>query len=233
MGEYAYYHGERVKIGTCEDLGYLRADHVPLLSTRDRHDTNVMEALDVFRFRFPWPDEDHMAPGDYDNMDRSVGLHGAKVLDGLDHYSVQFKSTHPDHYLVSLPCPEDSASDFKGFRIARNGFSGSVHIAQQRVWGNRLVLVARCGGCGTAYRLETLEQAESIIEECREKAAREVRDLELQNNREHAAGRPGYDPERNAGAKFWTAIADRIVAGYTNPPEWIAIRPARANTETS
>ncbi len=31
MGEYAIYRGERIKIGTCEDMYYLRPDQVHLV----------------------------------------------------------------------------------------------------------------------------------------------------------------------------------------------------------
>src|SRR5437016_4579142 len=62
MGEYAQYGGQDVKIGTCEDMYYLRYDQRWQVQALDG---NVNPVLDVahLRFRFPWPDEDTIPPG--------------------------------------------------------------------------------------------------------------------------------------------------------------------------
>lgn len=69
MGEYAIYQGRRVKIGTCEDLYYLRLDQVPLVQA-EASSVDPRSCLDVLRFRFPWPDEDGLTP---------LGLHHPSV----------------------------------------------------------------------------------------------------------------------------------------------------------
>ncbi|HXK37027.1 MAG TPA: hypothetical protein VJ553_05605, partial [Candidatus Paceibacterota bacterium] len=64
MGEYAMFGEREIKIGTCEDMYYLRADQVQSVrKTRAGH-TNVSDpdVLKVVRFRFPWPDEDGKEP---------------------------------------------------------------------------------------------------------------------------------------------------------------------------
>jgi hypothetical protein len=55
MGEYATYNGENIKLGTCESMYYLRADQRHLISGY-RFDGGD-------RFRFPFPDEDDIEPG--------------------------------------------------------------------------------------------------------------------------------------------------------------------------
>jgi hypothetical protein len=66
MGEYGTYLGNNIKIGTCEDMYYLRADQRHLVKAAALHD------LTDIRFRFPFPDEDHRQPGDFDDYDRGL-----------------------------------------------------------------------------------------------------------------------------------------------------------------
>lgn len=70
MGEYGYYYGNLVKIGTCENMYYLRYE--------DRHkikkDENSLDpkTTTTLRFRLPFPDEDHIQPGQYHDHDRGI-----------------------------------------------------------------------------------------------------------------------------------------------------------------
>ena len=63
MGEYAYFRGQRIKIGTCEDLLYLRADQAASVSRADT-------PLDWHGYRFRFGTEASInlaqdAPGTY------------------------------------------------------------------------------------------------------------------------------------------------------------------------
>jgi hypothetical protein len=62
-GEYAFYGGRRIKIGTGEEMYLLRAGEVHLLQPDPG--SSVDPARDAARllFRFPWPEEDGTAPG--------------------------------------------------------------------------------------------------------------------------------------------------------------------------
>lgn len=71
MGEYAKRKsdGEQVKIGTCEDMYYLRFE--------DKHLVEPCEGSSFgYRFRLPFPDEDNLRPGDYADHDRTFPLIG-------------------------------------------------------------------------------------------------------------------------------------------------------------
>lgn len=192
MGEYATYNGRDVKIGTCENLYYLRADQASEVSP---------PVTDLgCRFRFPWPDEDARVPGEYDDYDRSYPVWGgAQAPEGLDHYSVQFKADAG--YLVSLPCPEGSGARTPGFStevggltIHRNGFRGAVRLVQQkRLKNGALVPVFECGGCGARYRIETADECAEILE---------------------ALEQPGRDPEDDSRIKYGRKLASRIRAGF-------------------
>lgn len=191
MGEDANYNGQRIKIGTCENMYYLRADQVGLVRPL-RGSVDPVRDRAAIRFRFPWPDEDDVEPGDFEKYERQLGLYGVEPpTTGIDHYSRQFTT---DGYVVSLPCPETPAG--KALGVHRNGNPGPVRIVQQKWLGDKLVLIAECGGCGSKYRLETIEDARPYID-----AVRKLADGCRRTN----------DDSR---AAWYSAIADRIEAGY-------------------
>jgi len=200
MGEYAVSDGLRVKIGTCEDMLYLRADQTGKLAESDV-DFGDRAVLEVVRFRFPWPDEDGNAPGDFDDPFRGLRLWGAEVPEGVEHGLVQFSARNG--YLVSLPCPEDPIhGDSPEYVVHRNGYGGPASLIAQGWRGGRLVGIARCNGCEHAYRLEDgAEEAAAVG--IRSEADREIRTAE-QN---------GPEGNRAIGERLHL-IADRLLAGY-------------------
>lgn len=207
MGEYANFGGRSVKIGTCEDMYYLRYDQRFKVHRKSGNVDPVKDA-EALRFRFPWPDEDTIEPGSgkfHDNgYHRSLCIRGFSAAD-VEHDSVQFVA-HAG-YVMSLPCPESSAftgeaglgpltlNDLKTIRVHRNGFSGAVHLVAQRFRpGIGLVPILRCGGCGTMWREETRERIEEIAVLLRSEG----------DSKE----------QRGSGmAKFYHTIADRVLAG--------------------
>jgi hypothetical protein len=202
MGEFALYRGERIKIGTCEDLYYLRADQAPSVGRQSGNvDPMSPDHRKSIRFRFPWPDEDGTEPGAFDRYDRAVGVPGSEVTvpAGVEHYSIQFSSAHG--YLLSLPCPEGAPGVTPGLstmvgdiKIARNGFGGAVQVVQQAYRNGNLALICQCGGCGARYNLPTFADAEPVIVAFRAEADRRARTGE--------------------SATWYHAVADRIAAGY-------------------
>ena len=195
MGEYGLVSGERVKLGTCEDMYYLRADQVAQVvkvpGSLDPADPEVQAEI---RFRFPWPDEDNVRPGAFDPYERAVGLYGVQPPTGVEHHKVQFTASG---YVVSLPCPESVEAEAGqrygnvGYTVHRNGFAGPVKIVQQAYRGGVLAVICQCGGCGAKYNLPTLAEAEPVIVACRSKA------------------------DKSGNAAWWHKVADRIAAGYS------------------
>lgn len=196
MGEYAKFNGEEIKIGTCEDMYYLRHDQRGKVQALRGNVDPIGDRL-ALRFRFPWPDEDLIEPGSsvfHDNgYYRAIPLHGCD-LSFDEHHTVQF-SAHAG-YLVSLPCPEGPGGlSYGGATIHRNGFAGRVLLVQQKELADgRLVAIVKCGGCDALRRVEDLHEAEAMAVALRKEGDR--RD----------GGRPA----------FWHAIADRLLAGYAN-----------------
>lgn len=233
MGEYARYKGDEVKIGTCEDMYYLRADQRDLV---DGPDADTMrESLGVVRFRFPFPDEDDIEPGHFPDAFRGVRVPGYVLpseLSGDEHHSIQFSA--PMGYLVSLPCPEQFRKpDDSMFtevlvegggtlRVGRNGFSGGgATVVQQAFRGGVLVTLLHCGSCGAVHRLDTIEDAEPVIAAFREEAERQEW-RRLSSDWDEDAGRwegslnYGFEPVHGESAREeMLTIADRIEAGYS------------------
>jgi len=204
MGEYGLVSGERVKLGTCEDMYYLRADQVAQVQ-RDSHSLDVKdpEVQAEIRFRFPWPDEDNVRPGEFETFERAVGLYGVQPPEGVEHHSVQFVAQAG--YLVSLPCPESTNLKPLGITVHRNGFPGPVKIVQQAYREGVLAVICQCGGCGAKYNLPTLAEAEPVIVACRAEAD--------QLAHQHRVGAHRDSPMDGAVA-WWHGVADRIAAGY-------------------
>lgn len=220
MGEYATINatGETVKIGTCESLYYLRFDQRELV-------TPEAGWPDIYRYRFPFPDEDSRAIEDMmsvDRFERGVTVYGVKAPDGVDHYSVQFRN-EAIGYNLCIDCPESHAHgeegfgpiDVNGVKVHRNGFRGAVQIVSQRYLHGKLMTVLRCA-CGAMWRLPTLADAEPVIESFLAQAAREERETEMRCNRERINGREREAAVASAG-RWYKQMAVRVGAGYTDP----------------
>lgn len=193
MGEYGKYQGRQIKLGTCESMYYLRESQRGLIQAESGSvNVNSSDRFEI-RFRFPWPDEDDVAPGAFDPYDRGVPALGFPAAQCCEHYDVQFASSRTG-YLIALPCPEGphARSDI---RVMRNGFQGASVLCQQKILRDgRIVPVLRCGGCGAMWREEDAERIEALMVAFRSEADRWARG----------------DAAR---AAFYHAIADRIAAG--------------------
>jgi hypothetical protein len=200
MGEHALYRGEQIKIGTCEDLYYLRAEQAAAVSALP-NSLDPVANRDLVRFRFPFPDEDGIEPGGFDDYDRGLALDGLTAPAELagDHLLVRFSAANG--YLCSLPCPE--GEPLEGVRFHKNGYGGAVELVQQRYIGDLLVPVLRCKGCGLKWALRTVDDAAPALTALAAMARRE----------EQAAERDGT-PGNSAIAAQYLDIIRRIRAGY-------------------
>jgi hypothetical protein len=205
MGEYA----AQGKMGTCEDFYYLRFDQRHRV-TPDGNSADPVRYVDKIRFRFPWPDEDHIPPCGEEfsknGYQRAIAAHGFQSGPDVEHGSVQFVA-HAG-YVTSLPCPESGrytgpsgvgarrltgSPDDSPINVHRNGFPGAVQLVAQKYRpGIGLVPVLRCGGCGEMWRLEDRGEIEALAVAFRFEGDRRAKD---------------------GGADFFHAIADRILAG--------------------
>lgn len=90
MGEYAkrISDGVEVKIGTCEDMYYLRFEDRDKVRPISGNLDPVQEA-NVLRFRLPFPDEDDIQIGTYKDYRR-----GQVLYRGNDYFSDESKAAH-------------------------------------------------------------------------------------------------------------------------------------------
>jgi hypothetical protein len=186
--ENGMYNGREIKIGTCEDMLYLRPDQIGLVQSATLRD--------LAGIRFPFPDEDTIAPGEFRDADRRFPVWGIEPPVSIDHSLVQFKADAG--ILVSLPCPYSPEGKAGAVRYHFNGYRGPAQVAQQRVWEGVWATVMSCGGCGALWRMPTLADAMPVITALIAEGDR--RDL-----------------ERNNGGRLWNTIALRIHKGYSTP----------------
>ena len=66
-GVYAFYRGQRIKIGTTEAMHSLRASQVHLVQPDPGSSFDPARDTARLLFRFPWPHEDGIEPGGYPN----------------------------------------------------------------------------------------------------------------------------------------------------------------------
>lgn len=192
MGEHAELNGQSIKIGTCEQMYYLRADQVCLIDpVPGSVNPRSAKQAGSIRFRFPFPDEDHIAPGSFEDYDRAFPVYGLEVPEDIDHHFLQFERNYPSSggILLSTTCPRSKEGKVSGFKFAYNGYGGSVGIHSQRLIDGELKLVLRCQDCGALWRVDTLAECDPVLEKLKE-------------------------------TEFGRKIAMRIIDGYTKPNYW-------------
>lgn len=178
MGEYAIRKsdGEEVKIGTCEDMLYLRfEDRDQVTGIRGSVDPNDDEQAGEVRFRLPFPDEDEVLVGEYEDPFRGLRLY--RQTGNHEDFTDESTTEKPGNIqlrheksglLLNAPCyhghklPEAS-KDLKPFW---NGKSWSLELYQLRpvlVDGQLQVFpVVRCRHCELAWRYEWCDVWEFI-----------------------------------------------------------------------
>jgi hypothetical protein len=192
MGEYAIRKSDNteVKIGTCEDMYYLRFEDRSKVQAIPR---NVDPARDVeaaqLRFRLPFPDEDGIEIGQYKDHTRGERLYrpvknalGAIVSyeDFTDPATANDPGTiqlvHKSGLLVNVPCYHgEKLPELGQAKVFWNGKSHSLELYQLRprmVDGVlRVYPVVHCRFCGHAWRYDWSDVLEWIPEPMRQRLA--------------------------------------------------------------
>lgn len=103
MGEYAIRKrdNQRIKIGTCEDMYYLRWDDRAEVFPESGSLNPATEANHL-RFRLPFPDEDGQGPGGGEPF-RSIVLIDFVPSEGMPSGRIQLHHA-PSGVLISIPC---------------------------------------------------------------------------------------------------------------------------------
>jgi len=170
MGEYAIRKsdGQNVKIGTCENMYYLRYEDRDKVRAVSGSVDPVKEAHQL-RFRLPFPDEDDVRIGQYQEYERGQRLYCSRGVgqsgyneDFTDISTVEDPGTiqlhhQPSGLLINVPCyhgiklPEVTAP-MKAFW---NGKGHSFELVWLRPLEDGSVKpVVRCRHCRQAWRYE-------------------------------------------------------------------------------
>lgn len=157
MGEYAIRKSDRqkIKIGTCSNMYYLRWEdrakviHIP--GNLDAQDTECLF------WRLPYPDEDHLRPGDYTDAFRGVRLY-KKVGDyyrdleipAMEPGTIQLR--HDSGLLVNVPCYHGAKlPEAEGIRFFWNGKSHHYELCFIKNINDKLYPVIKCQHCGEMW----------------------------------------------------------------------------------
>jgi hypothetical protein len=215
MGEYVKHskHGE-IKIGTCENLYCTRFEQMKndlsLLSKLEGNDypDSYVENNSGYRFRFPFPDEDEINMGSYQDSDKHLTVMVPRKfwdqVSGENHERkcLSFSDNGSHNINVMVPCPyspefktaHSSFNQTNGF-FPSSGYSiesyGLVGIVQQKFVDNELQVVLVCPYCGIRYRVD------------RSGAAFLVRSIRMFHYRKD-----------DGNYSFWRKVCERIIKGY-------------------
>jgi hypothetical protein len=173
MGEYArrVSDGSGVKIGTCEEMLYLRfSDRSKVSVIPGNVDVNDDLIVGHLLFRLPFPDENNVKPGDYEKPFRRYRLYRKDANGGTSDYTMPelleqrpgiMQVTHPSGLLLNVPCYHgmrlpDVSEPMQAFW---NGKSWSLELAMIRCTqesDGKLILhpVVGCRWCRGMWRTQ-------------------------------------------------------------------------------
>jgi hypothetical protein len=200
MGEYIEVGGQMVKIGTCEDLYYIRFDDLREVVKTAKQIGGNLEPVDYlkpehgFRYRFPFPDEDNLGAFNYDDYDKGLLIFlspelAPELIANLptwEHYTIAHPCNYHGtcHVNIMTTCP---LCDEPPKNMTEP--SKAVVISQQKQADGELWVVIACPYCGAKVRIDrlgALELASCVL----------------------AMGK-----DENS-SKYWREVARRVMAGY-------------------
>ena len=149
MGEYARRNSDKaeVKIGTCENMYYLRYEDRSKVS---RIPGCVDPAKDSnLRFRLPFPDEDHFLPGTYESGFRGAPLCGFTSDHTADDVGILQIHHNESGLLLNIPCHhgERLPEIGHGMKAFWNGKGHSYELVAVKNTENGLRPVIQCRHC--------------------------------------------------------------------------------------
>lgn len=166
MGQ--YYNG--VKIGTCENMYYMRLAQAQILANigaRDDDGIAFKEMLEdnTTRFRFPWPDEDGRAETNqlHNLMDFERG-YKLQVPDGIEiNHSTKWHTGNG--YNVELPCiksPEWARMAEAGAKLSHGTHPQTITVKYDAIRDGERAILFECSYCGQLQR-SSREDWEQIV----------------------------------------------------------------------
>jgi hypothetical protein len=166
MGEYAMFNGERIKIGTCDEMLYLRYGDRHLVEWI--HGNIDAASATALKWRLPFPDEDGCGPGGYADPFRTVQLRRGDEWFRCPELAEQggtIQMTHPCGYMLNVPCYHGEKLPCEGrpHGIQWNGRAGGFYeLAHVKDTAEGVLPVIRCRFCRQAWRCKWSDVLEWI-----------------------------------------------------------------------
>ena len=154
--------GAVIKIGTCERMYYLRYEDREKVA-KIPHSLDPMDSKGLF-FRLPFPDEDHLQPGDYDHYNRGLVLY-RRVGQYQEYFEDPSTAEDPgimqlkherSGLMLNVPCyhgaklPEVQ----KPMQAFWNGKGHSLELIAVKDTGEGVLPVIGCVHCGGMWRYQ-------------------------------------------------------------------------------
>lgn len=170
MGEYIKKQGIEYKIGTCENLYYTTYSELKRLDESGLTEANDFLKIDSgYRFRFPFPDEDHAEQfGLYEDFERGVLFSfpkslGIEIAHGTSFYRTDEKVKNAPAVGFRLPCI--ASADFPVKKYDWDNTEGRTvfevvqqkYVTDEQSGFEMFHLVVRCPYCGEKCRLSYTE----------------------------------------------------------------------------
>lgn len=175
MGEYLKLknQADSFKIGTCENLYYLTYPQAVSLAGQIDNSGDVQSdqlfAFDCYRFRFPFPDEAGINPGDFENSRRGLMIYFPITAAEINHGTIfvrtdsgKIGSPEAPALGMKFPCPikREPGQElfFWDHRQPQNTFAEIIQQKPVICEGRKeLQTVVRCPYCGDMVRLSYIE----------------------------------------------------------------------------
>lgn len=187
MGEYAIRKSDRqrIKIGTCSDMFYIRyGDRDKVIA--EHNSVDIARHPENLRFRLPFPDEDRIFPGDYENYNRALRLY--RTMPGTTENFIDSESaaqpgtiqlTHKSGLLLNVPCYHggrlpDVAPQMKAFWNGGSGYFLALSALRTIKADNGTIEVwpiVQCIHCGEMWRKQWAEIWDFIEEPMQKRLA--------------------------------------------------------------
>lgn len=178
MGEMAKYKGERVKIGTCEIMYYLRFEDRNKVEALENN-VDPMSTKGLF-YRLPLPEEDGFGPGDYDDHQPFIKYENGSfrinsncrldnshpaLTEGPNNPGAVQAAVQPLGMLVNVKCYHglklnESTEDVRYFW---NGKRDSLALSYLKETGTELRVCVSCIACGQMWSFSFDEIEAAII----------------------------------------------------------------------
>lgn len=172
MGEYFKNGNINFKLGTCEDLMYIRHSEIESLkelknelADSNGEMTDYLKDGHFYRFPFPWEDGQKAVdinkrqPEDSNTNFFNVPEIKDKIKISHEHLIKSFSLNGANNVNVWLPCPMSPDFEALNLHTSQNGFKAifPISVIREKMVNGKLQTVYTCPYCGVWFRMDEEE----------------------------------------------------------------------------